>query len=81
MLRQIRLVDPFRDLQVGPAGVVEQFSQFQAYARILIEQELFEHRLMNRDHLFHIGPGEVHGGALIFFGGFVTADMLGRYRG
>jgi hypothetical protein len=37
-------------LQVGFAGIVEQFGQFQAHGRVL-DQELFEHRLVDRDHL------------------------------
>jgi hypothetical protein len=64
-MRQIRLVDPFRNLQIGSAGVIEQFGQIQAHDRILIEQEFFEHRLVDCNHLLHVGPREVHGGALI----------------
>ena len=66
--RQTRLVDPFRNLQVGPAGVVEQFGQVQAHGRSFIEQKLFEHRLVDSDHLLHVVPGEVHGGARMFAG-------------
>jgi hypothetical protein len=66
MLRQKRFVDPFRNLQVGLGGVVEQFGKVQAYGRILCEQQLFEHRLVDRDHLLHVGPGEIHDAARIF---------------
>jgi hypothetical protein len=38
-------------LQVGPAGVLEQVGQIEAHGRAVIEQELFEHRLVDRDHL------------------------------
>jgi hypothetical protein len=79
MLRQTGLVDPFRNLQVGLAGVAEQFGQVQAHSRILIEQELFEHSLVDSDHLLHIGPGEVHGDARIFAGFMTAEDFFGRY--
>ena len=65
MLRQTGLVDPFGNLQVGPAGVAKQFGEFQAYGRVLCEQQPFEHRLVDRDHLLQINSGEVHGGARI----------------
>jgi hypothetical protein len=61
-------------LQVGSAGVVEQFGQVQTHGGILIEQEFFEHRLVDRDHLLHVGPGEVHGGARIFV--VMTAENI-----
>jgi hypothetical protein len=73
VVRQTRLADPFRDLQIGPAGILEQFRQFQAHGRILIEQELFEQRLMDRYHLLQVGPGEVHCGHRIF-AGLMTAE-------
>jgi hypothetical protein len=65
MVRQIRLVDPFRNLQVRPAGVLEQLGKVKAYGRIFCEQQPFEHYLVDRHHLLHVGPGEVHGGAHI----------------
>jgi hypothetical protein len=77
MPRQTGLVDPFRNLQVGFAGVVEQFGEVQAHGRILIEQELFEHRLVDRDHLLHVGSGEVHFAARIFAGFMTVEDVLG----
>jgi hypothetical protein len=66
MVRQTSLVDPFGNLQIGFASVVKQFGQVKVGGGSLIEQELFEHRLVDRDHLLHVGPGEVHGGARIF---------------
>jgi hypothetical protein len=76
-MRQTGLVNPFRNLQIGFAGVVEQFCKVQAHSRILVEQELFEHRLVDRDHLLHVGPGEVHGGARIFAGFVAAEDIFG----
>jgi hypothetical protein len=78
MPRQTSLVDPFRDLQVGRAGVVKQFRQVQAHGRILCEQQSFEHRLMDRDHLFQISSGEVHGGARILAELYECRYFLGR---
>jgi hypothetical protein len=51
MLTQTRFVDPFRNLQVGFAGVVEQFGQVQVHGRVFLDQEFFEHCLVDRDHL------------------------------
>ena len=64
-MRQTGLVDPFRDLQVGFAGVAKQFGEFQAYGRVLCEQQPVEHGLVDSDHLLQINSGEVHGGARI----------------
>jgi hypothetical protein len=74
MLGQTSLVDAFRNLQVGLTGVMEQFGEVEAHGRILCEQEFFEHRLVDRDHLLHVGPGEVHDFARIF-AGFVTRKI------
>ena len=78
MLRQTGLVDPFGDLQVGFAGVVEKLGEFQAYGRIPCEQQPFEHRLVDRDHLLQISSGEVHGGARILAQLDDCGDFLGR---
>ena len=75
LLGQTRLVDPFRDLQVGFAGVLEQLGELQAYGRILCEQQPFEHRLVDSDHLLQINSGEVHGGARILAEGSMTAEI------
>jgi hypothetical protein len=53
---------------------MEQFGQVQTHGGILIEQEFFEHRLVDRDHLLYVGPGEVHGGARIFV--VMTAENI-----
>jgi len=65
-------------LQVGFAGILEQFGQFKTNGGILIEQEPFEHRLVDRDHLLHVGPGKVHGGARIFAGLMAAEDFRSR---
>ena len=78
MVRQTGRVDPFRNLQIGLAGVVEQFGQIQAHGGILIEQEFFEHRLVDHYHLLHVGSGEVHGGTRIFAGLMMTEDSPAR---
>ena len=75
LLRQTGLVDPFGDSQVGFAGVVEQFGEFQAYGRILCEQQPFEHRLVDSDHLLQINSGEVHGGARMLAEASITAEI------
>src|SRR5450631_3188393 len=75
MVRQTGLVDPFGDSQVGFARVLEQFGQFQAYGRILCEQQPFEHRLVDSDHLLQINSGEVHGGARILAEASMTAEI------
>jgi len=68
-------------LQVGPAGVLEQFGQFQAHGRILIEQQLFEHRPVDRYHLLQIDEGEIHGVTGILSGLMTTEDFPRRRRG
>jgi len=78
MVRQIRFVDSFSNLQVGPAGVVKKFGQIDAYGRVLGEQQPFEHRLVDRDHLLQIGTGEVHGGARILAEFDHYGDFLGE---
>ena len=65
-VRQTVLADALRDLQVRLAGVVEQLGQVQTDGRVLVEQQLLEHRLVDRDHLLQIGSGKVHGVARIF---------------
>jgi hypothetical protein len=74
-MRQTSLVDPFRDLQVGFAGVVKQFGEFRAYGRIICEQQPFEHCLMDSDHLLQINSGEVHGGARILAEASMAAEI------
>jgi hypothetical protein len=51
MVRQIRFVDPFGNLQVSPAGVLKQFRQIDAHGRVFGEQQPVEHHLVDRDHL------------------------------
>jgi hypothetical protein len=68
-------------LQIGPAGILEQFGQLKAHGRILIEQELFEQRLVDRYHLLQVGPGEVHCGPRIFAGLMTAEDFPGQCRG
>ena len=65
VVRQTSFVDPFGDLKVGLARVVEQFGQVDVHGSVLGEQQPFEHCLVDRNHLLQISTGEVHGSARI----------------
>ena len=46
------LADAFGDLQIGLSSIPEQFGEFGAHGRVLLEQQLFEHDAVDADHLF-----------------------------
>ena len=41
--------------------ILKQFGQLWTHGRVLLEQELCEHCLVDRDHLLQIGSMKVHG--------------------
>ena len=53
-------VDLFRDLQIGTPDILKQFGELRAYGRVLVEEELCKHCLVDRNHLLQIGSMEVH---------------------
>src|ERR1043165_9180032 len=52
LARTAALADALGDLQIGYPSLPEQFSEFGAYRRVLLEQQLFEHHAVDADHLF-----------------------------
>jgi hypothetical protein len=46
------LADAFGDLQIGLPSLPEQFGEFGAHGRVLLEQQLFEHDAVDANHLF-----------------------------
>src|SRR5262245_50915915 len=75
---QIVLVDAFRNLQVRLAGVLKELGQILSNCSILIEQQLLEHRLVDRDHLPQIRAGKIHSIALLSRPGFALAMQTPR---
>src|ERR1700752_3706649 len=54
------LADAFCDLQIGLPSIPEQFGEFGAHGRVLLEQQLFEHDTVDTDHLHQMRSEEVH---------------------
>jgi hypothetical protein len=76
VLGHARLVDALRNLPVGLARVVKQLCQTQVDGCVIVEQQLFEHRLVNRDHLFQISSGEIHDAARNFAGSMTACERF-----
>lgn len=76
---QTVLADALRDLQVRLAGVLKKLGQVLTDCSILVEQQLLEHRLVDRDHLPQIRAGKVHGVARIFAGSIYVRYATASY--
>lgn len=48
------------DLQIGLAGILEQFAEFRTHGRVVFEQQFFEHDAMDADHFLHMGSKKIH---------------------
>jgi len=76
---QALLADALRDLQVRLASVLKKLGQVLSDWGMLIEQQLLEHRLVDRNHLPQIRAGKVHGLARIFAGSICTRYATASY--
>ena len=76
---QTVLADALRDLQVRLAGILKKLGQVLPDCCILVEQQLLEHRLVDRDHLPQIRAGKVHGVARIFAGSICARYATASY--
>lgn len=52
--------DPLRDLKIGLPNILKQFGQLDANWRVLFEQQLLEHRLMDGHYLPEMQSVKIH---------------------
>lgn len=60
------LADPFRNLKIRSPDILKQFGYILSHCRVLLEQQLLKHHLVDSDHLPQVQSVKVHDEAISF---------------